>query len=164
VHHQRAGNFRETNFFLSMRYIGLTLTCLVLMAPARLWADDPKIIPAKWQPELSQAIDWSTANLKEAMAQMQMNSLSRQIADMKDAQLFVLYVRLYERLGAKEREQLLAGQTKWLKARIKAARDAVESEGGSLAAFESNNAESEFTDRRIKELNARLANTKKKRG
>jgi uncharacterized protein YecT (DUF1311 family) len=120
------------------------------------------MIPAKWQPDLSAAIDWSASDLKDATAQMQMNSLSRNIADMKDAQLFVLYVRLYERLDAKGREQLFIEQTKWLKARTKAAQNGVESQGGSLARLESNNAEAEFTDKRITELTARLALIEKK--
>ena len=81
---------------------------------------------------------------------------------MKDAQLFVLYVRLYERLDAKGREELFTEQAKWLKARTKAARNAVESEGGSLAGLESNTAEAEFTDKRITELTARLAVIEKK--
>ena len=85
-----------------------------------------------------------------------MNRLSREVADMTDAQLFIAYVRLYEKLGPKERAALLAEQTKWLKARVKAAEDGVESEGGSLAPLEANNAEVTFTEKRLAELRARL--------
>lgn len=80
------------------------------MTPLRLSAEDSKIIPHKWQPDVAQAIDSSSAELKNATAQMQMNALSRQTADMKDAQLFVVYGRLYERLNSKARAQLLAEQ------------------------------------------------------
>ena len=134
---------------------GLVTNELRAQAPAQ-------IVPAKWQPDLSSAVDWSAGDLKDATAQMQMNSLSRNIADMKDAQLFVLYVRLYERLDAKGREELFTEQAKWLKARTKAARNGVESEGGSLAGLELNTAEAEFTDKRITELTARLAVIEKK--
>ena len=48
---------------------------------------------------------------------MEMNRLSRQVADMTDAQLFIAYVRLYERLAPKERAKLVAEQTAWLKRR-----------------------------------------------
>ena len=87
---------------------------------------------------------------------MEMNRLSRQIADMTDAQLFIAYVRLYERLPQKERDALVAEQTKWLKARVKAAEAGVESDGGSLAPFEANNAELTFSEKRLAELRARF--------
>jgi len=121
-----------------------------------------EVVPKKWQPDLTAAIDWSASDLKDATAQMQMNSLSRNIAEMKDAQLFVIYVRLYQRLDSREREQLFAEQTKWLQARTKAAQKGIESEGGSLAGLESNTAEAEFTDKRIQELRGRLVAIEKK--
>ena len=93
---------------------------------------------------------------------MEMNSLSRQIADMTDAQLFIAYVRLYEKLPPKERAALVAEQAKWLKARPKAAADGVESKGGSLAPLEANNAEVTYTEKRLAELRARLKTVSKK--
>ena len=115
-----------------------------------------KIIPPDWLPALAPSIKSALGDLKEANSQLEMNLLSRQIADMADAQLFIAYVRLYERLPQKERDALLAEQTKWLKARTKAAGDAVESEGGSLAPLEANNAELTFTEKRLAELRSRL--------
>ena len=115
-----------------------------------------KIIPPDWVPALAPSIKSALGDLKDANSQMEMNLLSRQVADMTDAQLFIAYVRLYERLPQKEREALVAEQTKWLKARVKAAQDGVESEGGSLAPLEANNAELTFTERRLAELRARL--------
>ena len=115
-----------------------------------------KILPAEWVPALAPSIKSALGNLKEANSQMEMNLLSRQVADMTDAQLFIAYVRLYERLPQKERDALVAEQTKWLKARVKAAQDGVESDGGSLAPLEANNAELTFTEKRLAELRARL--------
>jgi uncharacterized protein YecT (DUF1311 family) len=100
--------------------------------------------------------------LREANSQAEMNSLSRQVAEMTDAQLFIAYTRLYERLPAKERAALVAEQTKWLKARSKAAREGVESTGGSLAPLEANNAEVTFTEKRLVELRARLKAAQRK--
>jgi uncharacterized protein YecT (DUF1311 family) len=117
---------------------------------------NPKIIPAEWLPALAPSIQSALNDLKEANAQMEMNRISRQIADMTDAQLFIAYVRLYERLPQKERDALVAEQAKWLKARVKAAQTGVESGRGSLAAFEANNAELTFTEKRLAELRARL--------
>ena len=107
-----------------------------------------KILPAEWVPALAPSIKSALEDLKEANSQMEMNLLSRQIADMTDAQLFIAYVRLYERLSQKERETLFAEQAKWLKARVKAAEDGIESQGGSLAPLEANNAELTFTEKR----------------
>jgi uncharacterized protein YecT (DUF1311 family) len=100
--------------------------------------------------------------LGEATAQHEMNRLSREIADLHDAELFILYVRLYQRLPVKEQESLRAEQTKWLAAREKHARESIESKGGSLAIYESNAAEAKFTGKRIVELKKRLARLERK--
>ena len=117
---------------------------------------NPKIIPAEWLPALAPSIRSALDNLKQANAQMEMNLLSREIADMTAAHLFIAYVRRSERLPQKERDALFAEQTKWLKSRVKAAEDGVESGRGSLAAFEANNAELTITEKRLAELRARL--------
>ena len=85
-----------------------------------------------------------------------MNSLSRQVADMTDAQLYIAYVRLYERLGSKAAGRLCDGTDEVAEERAKAATDGMESEGGSLAPIEANNAEVTYTEKRLKELRARL--------
>ena len=115
-----------------------------------------RIIPDGWLPALSPSIKYALNQLREANSQAEMNSLSRQVAEMTDAQLFIVYTRLYERLSTKERAALVAEQTKWLKAREKAAQEGVESTGGSLAPLEANNAEVTFTEKRLAELRARL--------
>ena len=86
-----------------------------------------------------------------------MNQLSRCLADLKDAELLTIYVRLYETLTPPEQRSLLQEQTKWLSKRRKAAENGIESEGGSLAPTEANMAEMKFTQKRIAELNKRLA-------
>ena len=64
---------------------------------------------------------------------------------------------LYETLNPQEQQTLLQEQTKWLKKRSKAAENAIESEGGSLAPTEANLAEAKFTEKRIAELKKRRA-------
>lgn len=115
-----------------------------------------KIIPEEWLPALAPSIKSALEQLKEANSQAEMNALSRQVADMTDAQLFIAYVRLYEKLSTKEREKLVTEQAEWLKKRPKAAEAVVESKGGSLAPLEANNAEVTYTERRLVELRARL--------
>ena len=121
-----------------------------------------KIIPEDWVPALAPSIKSALEQLKEASSQAQMNSLSREVADMTDAQLFVAYIRLYEKLSAKERAKLVEEQAQWLKKRPKAAEAAVESKGGSLAPLEANNAELTYTEHRLVELRARFKAAGKK--
>jgi uncharacterized protein YecT (DUF1311 family) len=133
------------------------VTAALLLCPLASFAQtNTRIIPDGWLPALAPSIKSALDDLREANAQMEMNLLSRQIADMTDAQLFITYVRLYERLDTKERAKLLEEQTAWLKKRPAAAKKGVESEGGSLAPLEANNAEVTYTERRLAELRARL--------
>jgi uncharacterized protein YecT (DUF1311 family) len=143
------------------RFIFAAVLLLVVVQPTGAQTKT-KIIPEDWLPALSPSIRSALEHLKEANSQMEMNLLSREVADMTDAQLFIAYVRLYEKLGPKQRAELLAEQTKWLKARSKAAKDGIESAGGSLAPLEANNAEVTFTEKRLAELRTRLRAAEKK--
>ena len=133
------------------------------VSPLAAQTKSTAVIPEGWLPALAPSIESTLADLKDANAQMEMNRLSRLVADMTDAQLFIAYVRLYEKLPPKERTALVAEQAKWLKARVKAAAAGVESEGGSLAPLEANNAELTFTEKRLVELRARLKAAGKKK-
>jgi uncharacterized protein YecT (DUF1311 family) len=115
------------------------------------------ILPRDWRPDLSAAREWLEKDLVEMQAQQGMNHLTRCLADLKDAELLTIYVCLYETLDPQGQQALLDEQTKWLKKRSKAAEDAIESEGGSLAPTESNIAETKFTEKRIAELKKRLS-------
>ncbi len=139
-----------------MRIVNLAISALVTASAALAAEPAARIIPADWLPALSPSITAALQQLKNAESQSEMNLLSRQVADMTDAQLFIAYIRLYERLGAKQQQKLRDEQTRWLEQRSKAARDAVESEGGSLAALAANNAEVTFSEKRLVELRARL--------
>ena len=112
---------------------------------------------------MTAASEWLEKDLTEMQAQQGMNQLSRCLADLRDAELFAIYVRLFERLSGPERRLLLQEQEAWLVARRKAAENAVESEGGSLAPYEANSAEMKFTERRIAELTKRLSATEVKK-
>lgn len=138
--------------------VRLIITICAAVAAGQLIAAEPSanMIPEDWLPALSPSINSALAQLKKADTQAEMNARSREIADMTDAQLFIAYVRLYERLGAAERKKLHEEQTRWLKQRAKAAREGVESKGGSLAPLEANNAEVTFTEKRLAELRTRL--------
>jgi uncharacterized protein YecT (DUF1311 family) len=149
---------------MSTRFLAILAGILLSASVSLAQTSTKKFIPADWLPALAPSIKSALEHLKEANSQAEMNRLSREVADMTDAQLFIAYVRLYEKLGKSERTALVAEQTKWLKARVKAAEEGVESEGGSLAPLEANNAEVTFTEKRLAELRARLkaASAKKK--
>ncbi len=115
------------------------------------------ILPREWRPDITEASEWLGRDLTEMQAQQGMNRLSRCLADLKDTELFVIYVRLFELLNEPERQSLIQEQKQWLVARKRAAENAVESEGGSLAPYEANSAETKFTERRIAELTKRLS-------
>lgn len=136
-----------------MRRMGPTkLSFLCVFIAASSASAQTKIIPEDWLPALAPSIRSALEQLKEADSRATMNSLSREVAEMTDAQLFIAYVRLYERLGTKERTALVAEQSKWLTARAKAAQGA----GGPLAPLEASNAEVTLTEKRLAELRARL--------
>ena len=139
-----------------LRLLLLTAYAMLLSASAAFAQTPTRIVPEGWLPALAPSIEAALDQLKEANAQMEMNLLSRRIADMTDAQLFIAYVRLYEKLPAKQRAQLVAEQTAWLRKRPKVAEAGIESGRGSLAPLEANNAELTYTEKRLAELRARL--------
>jgi len=113
-------------------------------------------LPEGWKPDLSDSATHLTDELGDAKVQSEINSLSRCLADTKDAALFIVYTQLYQKLDAAGRSALVHEQTQWLKDRSRKAAGAVESKGGSLAAFESNAAEEKLTEARTKQLAKRL--------
>ena len=137
----------------------LSVGILTLIAVSLARGDDRRlpITPKQWRPDVAAAIEWLEQDLQETKAQQGMNRLSRRIADLKDAQLFAVYIRLAEYLSVADRQKLCQEQEHWLLAREKYAEEHVESHGGSLAPLEANNAEIEFTEKRIAELTKRLA-------
>lgn len=136
------------------------MLALIVAAPIAAEGADKSeralVLPKGWAPDHDAVVEGLQQQLENANSQAEMNRLSRQIADVRDAQLFVLYVRLFERLGPSDREELVEAQAAWLKKRDKHAEDSIESEGGSLAPMESNLAAAEFTLQRITQLTKRL--------
>ena len=137
----------------------LLLCILPILIPpsAQSGEREGTILPREWRPDITEASEWLHRDLTEMEAQQGMNRLSRCLADLKDAELFVIYVRLFEILSETERQSLIREQKQWLVAREGAAENAVESEGGSLAPYEANSADAKFTERRIAELKKRLS-------
>jgi len=77
------------------------------------------------------------------------------MADVSDAQLFISYIQLMQRLDQQQRADLFKEQQAWLEARIQQASAAIISKGGSLAPLEYNDAFIEITEARLKDLQQR---------
>jgi uncharacterized protein YecT (DUF1311 family) len=122
----------------------------------RLVAEEP-IVPQGWNPSLRDEIDYLKSELESEQAQQGINRLAGHISSLLDAELFMTYLRLADRLDSKARPALKKEQADWLKQREKVTRIAGKrSEGGSASPMEENNAFAEFTEKRIELLNNRL--------
>lgn len=124
------------------------------------------LAPADWRPSLDQVQE----DVEEAIAarpnqsQQALNKASRNLADLVDARLFITYTLLLQRLDEKSSQALIIEQKAWLTQRETAARAAVVSKGGSLEPLEYASAFGDITKKRLKELEARLAQLSKQAG
>lgn len=120
---------------------------------------ETELVPTEWKPSLEQVQE----DVEEIIAaqpnqsQQAMNRASQNMADLADAQLFISYILLMQKLDEKGRAELLKEQKAWLAQRATSAQAAVVSQGGSLAPLEYASAFGEITKKRLAELEARLA-------
>lgn len=116
------------------------------------------IVPKGWNPTLEQAQifieDESAAKARQN--QRFLTQTSQSMAELRDAQLFVTYVRLMQALDAEEKQALFNEQACWLSVREKSARAAVDSKGGSLEPLEFSEAFRKITEERLAVLEKRL--------
>lgn len=144
--------------------VGLSVCILVILTTGFALGGDPtrgrcNLVPESWVPSLEQVQE----NVEEGLAarrnqsQQALNRGSQDLADLADAQLFIIYVSLMQRLDEKERSKLFAEQKQWLAQREASARAAVVSKGGSLGALEHTTAFRSVTEKRLAELQARLS-------
>jgi len=133
----------------------LLLAAFGILAP-RLVAEEP-IVPRGWNPSLIDEIDYLKSELESEQAQQGINRLTGHISSLLDAELFMTYLRLADRLAPNARPALKQEQADWLKQREKVTRIAGKrAEGGSARPMEENDAFADFTERRIQVLNNRL--------
>lgn len=135
------------------------LGCLLLWAaPSRGAAQGAELVPESWVPSLGEVARSVGEPLERegGVPQQAANQASQNLADIRDAELFIVYVRLVRILDPRSRSALGREQTAWLRQREAQARRAVVSTGGSLAAFEYSDAFRRITEKRLSDLKARL--------
>ena len=117
------------------------------------------LVPMEWTPSLKQAQAYveETSEAQKNKSQFALRRASQTVADLADAQLFITYVLLMQRLNENDRSQLFNEQKGWLVQRPELARIAISSKGGSLEALEYASAFSSITAKRQAELESRLS-------
>src|SRR5262249_10490134 len=124
------------------------------------------LVPMEWTPSLEQAQAYveETSEAQKSKSQSALNRASQTVADLADAQLFITYVLLMQRLDENDRNQLFNEQKTWIVQRSESARKAISSKGGSLEALEYASAFRSITEKRLAELESRLSRQPKQPG
>jgi uncharacterized protein YecT (DUF1311 family) len=130
----------------------------VLAQEAPAQPERNSIVPPSWQPSLDNAIDWLDAQqaTQNSPPQSVLNHFAQAQAELRDAQLFVTYIRLMQALDPLGRARLLREQEEWLGQRSREAAAAVVSRGGTMAPVEYNAEYTRLTEDRERELRSRL--------
>lgn len=142
----------------------MTLSCLLGgLSPAPVLAQNPstqcpQMVPQSWLPSLDQVAESieESANTDMHASQQALNRIGQNLADLRDAQLFIVYMKLMQHLDAVMQANLYKEQERWLKQRKEKAQASVVSQGGTLASLEYSDTFREITEERLKELQARL--------
>jgi uncharacterized protein YecT (DUF1311 family) len=116
-----------------------------------------QIVPESWSPSLDSLVEALENSVKEdkQSSQQALNQVSQNLVDIRDTQLFIVYINLMQLFDKKERYSLFNEQERWLTQREKKARASVVSKGGSLAALEYSDAFLQITETRLAELKVR---------
>jgi len=132
--------------FLVLALLGLGMTA---------FAEDP--FPKDWSPDLDEVTARFRDELKNAHGQQEINRLSGRLAEVRDGQLALVYIQLWQKLSPKEQASLKKEQTAWIQQREESAKKAsLADERGSLALHDYCEDYIKITDLRIKELQKRL--------
>ena len=117
-----------------------------------------QLVPPIWVPSLDQVRDEveKSANAQTNVPQQVLTQTSQNLADLRDAQLFITYVELMQTLDVKAQAALFAEQKAWLAKRSQSAQAAVTSKGGTLGPLEYSGAFAKLTEDRRVELQRRL--------
>jgi len=139
-----------------------SLPILVSAPDSTLATDRPpercQLVPDTWVPSLDQVRSYveEKSSTETNASQQLLTQTSQNLADLRDAQLFITYVRLMQTLDVNGQGALFEEQKRWLDKRVAAARASVTSPGGTLGPLEYSGAFAKITDARLAELQQRL--------
>ena len=163
-------DFYDASGVRSLRH-RLNVVCVLVVLSYLFCSCTPKqdvtrtptpVIPAVWTPSLEQVQE----DFKEAVErnpnknQQALNRASQNMADLLDARLFIIYVKLMDALAGAAKLDLFNEQEQWLSKRRDLAQGAVTSKGGSLQPLEYSGAYRKVTNERLLELQSRLKQVK----
>jgi len=122
---------------MSLSILAIVVSILTWIQVEIARADDShsSINDLDWNPDagLDQVVDQLEEILENLMQQQPMNYTSANIASVRDAQLFILFVKYFEGLPPEQRISAIKEQEAWLEQRFKSARlSASEYEGGTM--------------------------------
>jgi uncharacterized protein YecT (DUF1311 family) len=144
---------------LAKQVRSFSLSLLAILLQGCLQTNQPLVlIPNNWSPSLTQAGAFvaGMSNKPAEVNQRILSNTSQTLADISDAQLFIVYVRLIQTLSENDRNRLFDEQQQWLETREHRARNAVVSKGGTLAPIEYNDVFRTMTETRLSELMKQL--------
>ncbi|MEP6667928.1 MAG: lysozyme inhibitor LprI family protein [Chthoniobacter sp.] len=141
---------------MKLPFVAPTFLVIMLLAAtvAPSHAQSP-LIPKGWIK--ADALDALEAPLQKQLdTGIAMLETAWDMATVKDAQLFIVYVTLLEKLPEPDRAALRKEQEAWLNKREKAAAKADDGEGGQIGHLQSATEHQEWSEKRIAELKKRM--------
>jgi len=117
-----------------------------------------EIIPEAWEPYLEQPYQQLEEFLEQTLQQQTMNYTSANMGFVRDAELYILYLKIFHSLSSDRAETFKHDQEIWLKERKIFCESSVQSHGGTLAPFEYGMAFIQRTNERIDEFRKRKIN------
>jgi len=131
------------------------LFCLLLTLFAGIAHAQTQVIPKDWiKPENLEGVQRSLQEQLDTGRDMINTAWS--MARAKDAELFITYIMVWEKLPATEREALRKNQETWLKQREKAVMKADDGKSGQMGRLNAASEHQEMTEARLKEIKKRL--------
>jgi len=134
------------------------LLCLhvgILMMSASFSQAQTQVTPKEWINSESLA-DVQNPLQAQLDTGKSMLSTAWSMARVKDAELFITYVILWEKLPANERETLFKDQEKWLKQRKKAVAESDDGKSGEVGRLQAASEYQSMTEARLVEIKKRL--------
>ena len=135
----------------------------------RSQVDPCRFIPPGWTPFLEQVGESLEETAKQDYpkeesaepSQLKLNLVSQNIADLRDAELFIAYVQLAQTFNSHKQHEFCVEQKRWLEKRTAETDAAAGSTHGSITASETSNAFRKITEERLAELRKRLSQSGK---